>query len=300
MDNEEKACGAIVRILEQRTGETRTKVRCPEKEHVGPPVDLRLVLGAQEYAIEHTRIEPFEKEIRSGVRIEKTIPLIKTRLSGELPGPGWFRLELPPILGKEILCGRVLDTLCESIRENARYLHERDDRSRQWHHPNKFTDPVGWAPPGLGYEVTLRRCPSAVTPGPMAGSIEVLRTTGSEAQRKARLERALRDKCPKLQDCKTEKAELRTILVLESNDIANTDVQVVAKAFGMLRQQCANDLEAVDEIYLIQTWATPWIVWLLKCDTAYRPVDPRSEWRPKWNYVELDEDDLIDLKHCNA
>ena len=245
MDNEKKACDAIVRILEQRTGKIRTGVRCPEKEPVGPPVDLRLVLGAQEYAIEHTQIEPFEKEIWSGIDIEKAVPRIKTRLSGELPGPGWFQLELPPVIGDAILRRPVLDDLCESIREQAQYLHERDGRSRKPHHPNKFTDPVRWAPPGLGYEVTLRRGPNASPQGPIAGSIEVLRTPGSEAQREARLKRALRNKCPKLQDCKTERAELRTILVLESNDIANTNVQVVAKALGTLRQQCANELEAV-------------------------------------------------------
>ena len=300
MNNEEKACEAIVRLLEQRTGEIRAKVRCPEREHVGPPVELRLVLGAQEYAIEHTRIEPFEQEILSGVRMEKTVAFIETRLSGELPGPGSFQLELPPILSKAILRRQVLDTLCESIREKAQYLHERDGRLRQSHHPNKFTDPVRWTPPELGYEVTLRRCPSASTPKPIAGSIEILRTPGSEAQRKARLKRALRDKCPKLQDCKTEKTELRTILILESHDIANTHVQVVAKALGRLRQECANALEAVDEIYLIQTWATRWVVWLLKFDTAYRPVGPGSEWDPKWKYIEVDEDDLIALKHCHA
>ena len=71
VNNEGKACDAIVRVLEQRTGETRAGLRFPETDGVGPPVEIRLTLGAQEYAIEPTLIEPFEKEIESGIHFEK-------------------------------------------------------------------------------------------------------------------------------------------------------------------------------------------------------------------------------------
>ena len=53
-------------------------------------------------------------------------------------------------------------------------------------------------------------------------------------------------------------------------------------------------------MYLVQTWATPWIVWLLKYDTAYQPVDVGSEWSPKWDPIGADGGDLIDLKHGDA
>ena len=39
-DNEGKVCDAVVRVLEMRTGEIRTDIRHPEKDGVGPPVDL--------------------------------------------------------------------------------------------------------------------------------------------------------------------------------------------------------------------------------------------------------------------
>ena len=42
-----------------------------------------------------------------------------------------------------------------------------------------------------------------------------------EVLRSKRLKQALRKKCPKLQDCKEEGA--RTVLVLESDDIALTE-----------------------------------------------------------------------------
>ena len=40
-NNEGKVCDAVVRFLEMRTGETRTDIRHPENDGVGPPVDLR-------------------------------------------------------------------------------------------------------------------------------------------------------------------------------------------------------------------------------------------------------------------
>ena len=47
-DNEGKVCDAVVRFIEKRTGVIRTQVRLPEMDGVGPPVDLRLKLDAQE------------------------------------------------------------------------------------------------------------------------------------------------------------------------------------------------------------------------------------------------------------
>ena len=55
-NNEGKVCDAVVRFFEKQTGEIRTHIRHPEIDGLGPPVDLRLKLGAQECAIEHTRI----------------------------------------------------------------------------------------------------------------------------------------------------------------------------------------------------------------------------------------------------
>ena len=66
-NNEGKVCDAVIRNIEKLTGEARTHIRCPDKESGDtevPKVDLRLILGAQEYAIEHTRIESFVNQIK--------------------------------------------------------------------------------------------------------------------------------------------------------------------------------------------------------------------------------------------
>lgn len=48
-NNEGLACDAVIRHLEKWTGETRDEIRHPEKEGVGPLVELRMQLGDQHY-----------------------------------------------------------------------------------------------------------------------------------------------------------------------------------------------------------------------------------------------------------
>ena len=295
VDNEGKACDAIVRLLEYRTGETRADIRRPERDLVGPPVDLRLTLGTQEYAIEHTRIEPFEKEIQSGIDFEKISQSIKARLFGTLPESGHYSVLLP-IPGMVHKRGQVLKELCESIREKAQHLHERNERRpRKWHHPAKFTDSIRWVPPGINYKIELRRSPNCSTIGREAGSLEVRRSVGEdlEERRTTRIETAIQKKSPKLLACKTEGA--RTVLVMESNDIPLTNHQVVTEALTRIGYQAKNELESVDEIYLVETEATTWSVWLLKYETDYRPVEDEAVWKPMWDRIDVDEDDLMDL-----
>ena len=89
--NEGKVCDAAVSSIEQRTGAARKDIRRPEKDHIGPPVELRLKIGAQEYAIEHTQIEAFEDQIGKGVSLERLVGPVKKALCGN------FVAVLPPL-----------------------------------------------------------------------------------------------------------------------------------------------------------------------------------------------------------
>ena len=79
----------VVRCIEQRSGGMRTKIRRPEKDRNGPPVDLRLKLGAQEYTIEHTQIEAIPGFIRAGKGYEHFLGTLIDKLSGTLLGPAF-------------------------------------------------------------------------------------------------------------------------------------------------------------------------------------------------------------------
>ena len=68
-NNEGKACDAVVKSMERRTRKIRSEIRHPERDRVGPPVELCLKLSEQECAIEHTIIEPFENNIKTELTV---------------------------------------------------------------------------------------------------------------------------------------------------------------------------------------------------------------------------------------
>ena len=164
-NNEAKACDAVVRFLEIRTGETRTDIRHPEKNRVGPPVELRLKLGAQEHAIEHTRIEPFENQIKTSIVFKHIKDYVKGRLSHSLPGSAYYELHIPinvrlPERKKER--DHALNDLCEWIRTNAQWLHERNSgRTRLAPSPHWSDDRIRGKPTGFDCAIELLRWPDA-------------------------------------------------------------------------------------------------------------------------------------------
>ena len=93
-NNEGKTCDAVIRSLERRTGHGRADLWCPEKEGADPPVELRFRLGNTHYAMEHTRIEAFEKQIQSGVQFEQLIGPVTQVLCGKLPGEAIYTRQL--------------------------------------------------------------------------------------------------------------------------------------------------------------------------------------------------------------
>jgi hypothetical protein len=54
IDNERRACDAVVRALEARGGIKRAGAYSPEDEKIGPPVEYVFELRAQKHAVEHT------------------------------------------------------------------------------------------------------------------------------------------------------------------------------------------------------------------------------------------------------
>ena len=186
--NEGKVCDAVVRVLERRTGETRADIRRPEDDRVGPPVDLHLTLGAQGYAIEHTQIEAFKKQIATGVSLMQFIDPVKKALCGELPGPEIYEMVFPidPSLDvKATDLEQLQNSLIEWVRENAQLLHEQDS--------------ITTKPPGFPYEITLECWPST---GRAPGMLGAKRRSPDDIAvlLAERLEQALRKKCPKLQE----------------------------------------------------------------------------------------------------
>ena len=281
-NNECKACDAVVRFLEMQTSETRTDIRHPENDGVGPPVDLRLKLGTQEYAIEHTRIEPFENQIKTALVLNEINNHIKRRLSDTLPGSAYYELHVPidvclPEKNKERK--RALNNLVEWIRTKAQCLYERNPgRTRLARSPIWADDYIKDTPPGFNCDFELLRWSDATPirrkPGCLVMKFIPPDDNELEDLRIERLRRAFSKKFPKLQECKAEGA--RTVLVLENRDIALTRFDLIGNQFPVL---LAEYTDAPDEIYLVEiTLPNLWCVWPIKRDDDHWPTVGMPRW----------------------
>lgn len=291
-NNEGKACDAVVKILEKFTGENRSNIRRPEKDGDGPPVELRIVLGIQEYAIEHTRIEAFEGQIQTGEVFAEVSRLIESSLSGKLPGPECYRLTMPVDVSLRMKAAkrqRTWQNFIEWICAQAECMHERsENRCEPGYNLYRSDDSIRGTPPGFTYEVMLDRWRDASHMGREPGSVHVVRVVGDdlESDRANRLRRALSEKSPKLHDCKLENA--RTVLVLESDDIPLTNHHLVAEA---LLRVLPERTDAPDEIYLVESDTRDWYIWLMKRDENYWITEGEDEQNP----TIFEESELIDL-----
>ena len=286
-NNEGKACDAVIRLLEDRAGQTRADVAHPEKDGTGPPVELRLRLGTQSYAIEHTRIEAFAGQIGAEVRFQQIVRPVIDALSGTLPKPGVYYLHFPTNARLRVKANdlpRLQSDFIEWVREHAERLHNKNpEQPTRERAPHGFQEQCQAQPPGFSYEVILRRVahwsissvhegillPSLVAPGDV------------EALRPHRLRQALADKCPKLQRCK-EKGD-RTVLVLEDGDMSLSNYALIGDALASLLEE-RSDLP--DEIYLVETAANPWAVRLMKYEENYTP---------EAGWTEFEEATLTDI-----
>ena len=266
--NEGKACDAVIRHLEKWTGETRRDIRIPEKDDTVPAdrrVELRLMLGAQEYAIEHTLVESFENQIKANISITEIDNYIKEQFTDPLPGPAYYELQVPMdicLLGKKKVGKkkereRMLSTLGRWIRESAHCMQGRNTdlyavpiRSEIWHE-----DCVMGTPLGDAYEIKLLRStllpPAFHTAGRKPGTIVLWYNYLDEDERNdryfKRLQRAFDKKCPKLKRCRDEGA--RTVLILES---VGSTFMLIDQIGRHLPALLDGRKDAPDDIYLVK------------------------------------------------
>lgn len=301
--NEGRTCDAVVKFLEKYTGETCTDIRFPENDGVGPPVDLRLKLGTNEYAIEHTRIESFENQIGFGVPFGQISDHIADRISDNLPGRACYQLNVPVDVSlpeRSNKRERVLDDIIEWIQRSAFCMEARNTdqfglvRSPIWHE-----DCVTGIPQRLGYKIELRR--SSFWPrteahyilGRKPGSIIVCPVypvdDDLEKRRFKRLRRAFERKFPKLERCRDEGA--RTVLVLESVESSFTRFVEIGNVLPVLLAMCT---DAPDEIYLVESGIS-WLVYPMKRDDVYWPDN-----MPRYGEPICEEGTPMMESHCRA
>jgi hypothetical protein len=285
-DNQGQVCDAIVRVLEAHSGLAHSEVEHPEKTGDPGPVDLVFCLGAQQYALEHTKIEAFAGQLQHDAVFGEFIAPVTAELRKDMPKPGTYEL-LFPIDSRLNARKAELDDLQVSlitwVKAKAQAFREehpiRQDRD---HCPRGIRQTITEQLEGFPYHVTLIRelhwAESDVHDGVIfAGRIA---PDDLEALRRERIQIALEKKHKKLQHWKNNGAS--SLLVLESDDIALTNHALVGECVAALLPQGPDWL---DELYFIYTSLDRWTVYTWDWGSSW--------WRE--GFAEFDSENLNDI-----
>ena len=282
-NNEGRVCDAVIRALEKWTRKTRTDVRHPDKEGCGPPVDLRLRLGAQDYAIEHTRIESFGNQIGTFTVANRIVRHVRKNIRDLFPGPAYYELQfwidvsLPG--GRNRRRARALNSLVQWVHASERVLRDRNPVPvPPVRNPHLASDWIRGTPDGFDCEFQLLHWPVAQLILQKRGALafRFIPQDDPDGPRLDSLRQTFSRKCPKLQACKEEGA--RTVLVLESGDPALVHFEFRSGLLPSLLAGCENP---PDEIFLVETHADHrWRTWQLKRDDGHWPDTGMPELGP--------------------
>lgn len=290
IDNERRACDAVVRVLEERHGAVRANASSPEDDRVGPPVEYVFDLAGQTYALEHTVVEAFDGQIHKDVDFAAFIAPIERALDHRMPSPGSYRLTfaIHPSHGlKPKRIAEAQTAIIVWVREAAAAMHAEcpavPTRSRGPHghesHRRGTVEGVdlhlhreiGWSLPEVAYGRVF--CGRFAPP-----DYETLRI--------GRMRAALGKKLPKLQSWKDTGA--RSVLLLENRDLSLSNHVVILEA----AEDALNGRhDRPDEIWLVDTTIkTEWTVWCLMRDGLSFPDEETS-----FRYRDFRPDNLADV-----
>jgi hypothetical protein len=246
--HEGQACDAVLRRIEVREGAARRNCRSPERERDAAPVELVCDVGGQQFAFEHTGVEPFEGHVRLQNDALTHFRPLEDRLSERLPSTEYIELHMP-LKATEGLRGKALaatqDALAEYVLAKAPTLPIAKE--------GRYALPIHREQPSeVPFEVSLHRWPRSWHAKQFA--IVQKMDIDLEAERRARILRACEKKFPKLARWQSRGA--KSILVLEDNDVQNTGDHLVAEA--VLAAEKSVNCSKPDEIYLVTTFSSVW------------------------------------------
>ena len=272
--NEEgKCCDAVLRQIERAAGTTRTAVFDPESTGEGRAVDLRATVGSREYALEHTRILPFDDRIEAAKPVQDIRARLAEWFPGALPGDAFYELYLPLRVrrpGRGERGERRLRGLRDWIGSKVEELQARAPGRRRWPPHGYELDYASGRPDGWDSEFTLARSSDGVVPPRKAGSLAVFVGSPDEPKRPfvENLRRAVEKKYPKLARCKDLSPDVVTVLVLEAVDLPFDCDRYIAGHLAGLLEGCR---PAPDQIFLVCPDAAVWGVWAVKRNDVQWP-----------------------------
>ena len=246
-------CGFALKELSIRTGNCFAEYHFPEDENRGEEaVDILARGNRFDCAVEHTLIESYQDQTRDDIQFLDLLRPLKEALKGRLPQWCDYGLSVRPGGVKGIN---------RSEHQAARGAIEgwilRKAPTLKMGSPETTPDHVvDGGPPEVPIPLRLYCWQGS-------GRLE-LRSPGPEdleEERRQRIRTALERKCPKLAAAVT--VNCRSMLVLESNDIALVNTEVIRRA--LVAELEAYGGPTPDYIYLMETGNAPLVrVWVVK------------------------------------
>lgn len=270
--NEGKACDAVLKHIEICSGEKRSGLWHPELDQDGPPVDLRVTVGTQEYAIEHTLLQPYPNRIDHGATFNAIHKFIRGRIPTPLPGSVHYELRIPIQVslprGKKYR-EQALQGLLKWVVGTAQQLHDR-----RWEVPWEGTfvnNCIRGKPKDFDQTFELFRWPDGLRTQRTPGALSMAFSAPEHIEQplKDSMSEAFAKKFPKLYDCKQLGA--RTVLILEGIDLPVGYHQYIG---NILPDSLAQRTDCPDEIYFVDVVndRSPWWIWPLKRDARHWPT----------------------------
>ncbi len=274
MSNERKCCDAVIRVLEEKTGETRRAGWSPEDSpgYGGPKVELRLRLGSEEYALEHTFVEPYCGEYENSIPLAGLTAVVEDALSAVVPPDARIMVTFPSTRALKVKRAE-LESHQKQLEgwalNKAPDLYHRAKSERI----KRASSHLG-RPDGFPYQVRLT-CyftgSESDNADPVTGGSRFL-PDDIHSLFDSSMERALREKFPKLSRCKQEGA--RTVLVVEKCDVL-IDAFTVRDVLSDLYYRFSENIPFSDDIYYVNTSnnSSTWFVYSIRENGEFSPDD---------------------------
>lgn len=239
---QDEACEFVREIIAARAGEHIAIASRPELDHRSDKAVEQLWDAASRgYAVEHTRVESFERQLANIARVKRLLAPVKETLAGRLPG--YYALA---VREHETTAARVDFSFAHrEVEQLVLGAAARLD----------VGDTVTLRSERLPFEMQLhlrhKNGSALVLHSDIEGDAETLRVE--------RFRRAFDDKCPKLS---TWASGGRTsVLVLESDDVQHANFNV---SFEAVEKVLAERTDRPDIIVYVETDASPWSAWVFK------------------------------------
>lgn len=255
--NQKECCNIVVSILERLDNDVGHDQYAPdEHEQRNPATDWHVSFAGKHYWIEHTQIEPYEKAIEGDVKFGPLDAILKAKEYASVPD----HVSLTIGISHKVynISPKIFSAFAEQL---TIAVNEKIPSLRDLNEDVPFRN-IHFKINGI--EISFM----ATIKTHKGGNISFTRIvpTNLEDLRFIRIERAIREKSKKFQDLVGPNN--KAVLILEIKDtILSAHPNIISK----IEKLYANASYVPNELFLIDSYQSPWQVWHLISNQQIKP-----------------------------